>query len=144
MPIDRAGMLKAPVDRNPTRPPGFEANFFRARGVAAVVENIEILAGKNVPVAVEKRFAQMLGQRLERLAIARVVGVDRVVAEPRANEIVVIGVVARRLVIASGRLVIDPERFLREIFKNFSLFLDSLCFQEHSALIPSVYFPPER
>src|SRR6266568_1690631 len=87
MPIDRAGMLEAPVNRNPTRPPGLEPQFFRARGVASILENVEILPGEDVPVTLEKRAAQMLRQRFQGAAVFGVVGVNRVVVEPRANEI---------------------------------------------------------
>src|SRR5438270_4779523 len=93
VPINSAGMQKAPVDRDPARPPGLEMHFFRARGVPAELEHIEVLTGENVPVAFEKGAAQMLGQHLERAVIARVIGVNRIVSEPRANEIVLIRVV---------------------------------------------------
>ena len=52
VPIDGAGMLEAPVDRNPPRPPRLESQLFGARGVPAHVEQIEILPRENVPVAV--------------------------------------------------------------------------------------------
>jgi hypothetical protein len=42
MPVDGAGMLEAPVDRNPARPPWFEAQFFGAQGVAAELEDVEV------------------------------------------------------------------------------------------------------
>src|SRR5437899_1364075 len=96
MPIDRAGMLEAPVNRNPARPPGFEPQLFRARGVASILENVEVLPGENVPVAFKKRAAQMLRQRFQSAAVFGVVGVNGVVVEPRANEIVIARVVQFR------------------------------------------------
>src|SRR5260370_9008862 len=78
MPVDRAGMLEAPVDGNPPRPPRFEAYFFRPRSVPPIIENIEILAGENVPIAFEKRAAQMLGQRFEGTAAPPPVGGKRI------------------------------------------------------------------
>jgi hypothetical protein len=82
-------MLEAPVDGDPAGPPGFEAQLFGARGVAREIENVEILAGENVPVAIEKGAAQMLGERGKGLLICLVVGVDRIVSQARADERVV-------------------------------------------------------
>ena len=79
MPVHRAGMIKAPVDGDPPRPPGLQAKLFGARGVASDLENVEILAGEDVPVAVEERAAQMFGQSFQRTAIEPIVRVDRVV-----------------------------------------------------------------
>src|SRR5579863_3799329 len=62
MPVDRAGMLKTPVNRDPARPPGLEAQLLGAHGVAAELEDVEILPGENVPVAIQKRPAQMFRQ----------------------------------------------------------------------------------
>ena len=89
MPIHGTGMLKSPVDRNPARPPGFKPQLLRPDGVPPIIENVEILPGKNVPVAVEKRAAQMFRQRFERAAVFGVVGVDRVVVEPRPDKFIV-------------------------------------------------------
>src|SRR5712691_12739676 len=110
MPIDRAGMLEAPVNRNPARPPGLEPELFRARGVAAILENVEILPGEDVPVAFEKRAAQMLRKRFQSAPVFGVVGVNRVIVEPRANEIVIARVVQFRPLEARRRKVINPQR----------------------------------
>ena len=93
MPVHRAGMLKAPIDRNPARPPGFEAYFFGPRGMPPVIENVEVLACENVPIAVQKGLAQMLGQRFQRAPVSRIVGVNRIVVEPRAKEFVIARIV---------------------------------------------------
>src|SRR2546425_6581149 len=110
MPIDRAGMLEAPVNRNPARPPRLEPELFRARGVPAILENVEVLPGKNVPVTLEKRAAQMLRKRFERAAVFGVVGVNGVVVEPRANEIVIARVVQFRPLEAPRRPRVNPQR----------------------------------
>src|SRR6266571_166419 len=110
MPIDRAGMLEAPINRNPARPPRFEPEPFWARGVASILENVEILPGEDVPVALKKRAAQMLRQRLEVAAVFGIVGVNGVVVEPRANEIVIARVVQFRPLEARRRHVINPQR----------------------------------
>jgi hypothetical protein len=96
MPIHRAGMLKTPVDGNPPRPPGLQPNLFWARGVPADVQDVKVLPRKNVRVAFEKGAPQMVWQRFERAAILRVVGVNRIVVEPGANEIVIARVVKIR------------------------------------------------
>src|SRR6202043_4032242 len=62
MPVHRAGMLEAPVDRNPPRPPRLKSQLFGAHGVAPELEDVEILPGENVPVAIEKRTPQMFRQ----------------------------------------------------------------------------------
>ena len=93
MPIHGAGMLKSPVDRNPARPPGFKPQLLRPDGVPPIIENVEILPGKNVPVAVEKRAAQMFRQRFQRAAVFGVVGVNCIVINPRANKFVVARIV---------------------------------------------------
>src|SRR5260370_2676 len=110
MPIDRAGVLKAPINRNPPRPPLLEANVLRARGVAADVEDIEVLPRKNVPVAVEERAPQMLRQGFQRPAVFRVVGVNGVVIDARANKFVVARIIQVRTLEACRRLLIDPQR----------------------------------
>src|SRR3989442_8795107 len=86
MPIDRAGMLESPVNRNPARPPGLEPELFRARGVPAILENVEILPGEDVPVAFKKRTPQMLRGGVGGGGVLGGVGVRGVVVEPRANE----------------------------------------------------------
>src|SRR6266571_2595446 len=111
MPIDRAGMLEAPINRNPARPPRFESELFRARGVTSILENVEILPGEDVPVALKKRAAQMFRQRFQRAPVFGVFGVNGVVVEPRANEIVIPRVVQFRPLKARRRNVIDPQRF---------------------------------
>ena len=82
MPIDRAGMLEAPVDGDPARPPRFQAKLLRSRGVPANFKEIEILPGKNIPVAVEKGAPQIFRQGLERAAIRNIVGENRIIFEP--------------------------------------------------------------
>jgi hypothetical protein len=47
-------MLEAPINRNPARPPGLQVDFFSANYVARVIEAVKILAGEDVPIAVEK------------------------------------------------------------------------------------------
>src|SRR5579859_5440860 len=110
MPVHRAGMLKSPVDRNPPRPPRFEPQLFGPRGVPTVIENIKVLSGENVPVALEKRFPQMLGQRLKGATVLRVLRVNRIIVEPRADEVVIPRVVEIRALESRGRLMIDPQR----------------------------------
>ncbi len=90
MPVHGAGMLKAPVDRDPARPPWLKAQLFGAHGVTAELEHIEVLPGENVPVAFEKRTPQMFRQRFECAVIFRVIGVNRIVSQLRANEIVIV------------------------------------------------------
>src|SRR5579859_4346639 len=104
-------MLKTPVNRNPARPPGLEAQLLGAHGVAAELEDVEILPGENVPVAIQKRPAQMFRQSFERAAVLGVVGVNRIVGQLGANEIVVARVVQLRPLEARRRRVIDPQRF---------------------------------
>ena len=93
MPVHRAGMLEAPVDGNPPWPPRLEANRFRPRRVAAVIEIIKILPSENVPVAVEKGAAQVFGQGFEGAAIIGVVRVSRIVFQTRRDEFVVARIV---------------------------------------------------
>src|SRR5215467_4756643 len=111
MPIDGAVMLKTPVDGNPAQPPRFEANCFWASGVAAVVEYIEVLARENVPIAFEHCEAQVFRQGLELAAIVGIVSVNRVVVEPRADEIVVAWIVQIGALEARGRNFVNPKRF---------------------------------
>ena len=111
MPIDRAGMLEAPVNGNPARPPRFQTKFFRARGVAADFKEVEILSGENVPVAIEKGAPEIFRQGLERAAIGSIVRKDRVVVDPRADKIVFAGIEQFWTLIAGGRNFIDPQRF---------------------------------
>src|SRR5258708_13755433 len=86
MPVNRAGMLKAPVDRNPARPPRLQPQLLRARGVAPDLKDVEVLTRKDVPIAFEKRAPQMLRQRFERAAVLRIVGVNRIIVDPRAKD----------------------------------------------------------
>jgi hypothetical protein len=111
MPIDGAVVFKTPVDRDPARPPRFEANVFGTRGVTPNVEDIEILPGENIPVAVEKSATQMVWQRFERAAIRSVICVNRIVGDARANKIVVACIVKLRAIESGRRRVIDPQRF---------------------------------
>src|SRR5579885_3548526 len=108
MPVDGTGMLETPVNGDPARPPRLEADFLRTKGVAAILEDIEILAGENIPVPIEKGAAQMLRQRFERAAIGRIVCVNGIVAEPRANEIVLVRVVQLGP-LESRRRVVHPQ-----------------------------------
>jgi hypothetical protein len=110
MPVHRAGMLEAPVDGDPARPPRLQAQIFRPHGVATDVEDIEILSGENVPVAVEEGAAQMLRQRFELAAILDIVGVNGVVVEARANEVVVTRIVQLGTFVPWRRRMIDPQR----------------------------------
>src|ERR1700722_3882887 len=41
VPIPRRRMLESPVDRNPSRPPGFPVDFFGARNVPRPIEPIK-------------------------------------------------------------------------------------------------------
>ncbi len=109
MPVHGAGMLKAPVDRDPARPPWLETQGFGAHGVAAELEDVEILPGENVPVAFEKGAAQMFGQRFERAMVRGVVGVNRIVGNLRANKRVVFGIVNLRPLESRRRRMIDPQ-----------------------------------
>jgi hypothetical protein len=111
MPIHGAGMLKAPIDRNPARPPGLEPQLFGAHGVAAELEDIEILAGENIPVAVQKRAPQMFGQRGKRAVVRRIISVNRIVRKLGAYEIVVARIIKLGSIESSRRLMIDPRAF---------------------------------
>src|SRR5271155_1686031 len=111
MPIHRAGMLKAPVDGNPARPPGLETKFFGARRVAANFKDVEILPGKDVPVAVKKSAAKIFRQRFEAATIRSVVGECRVVFELRANEIVIAWVVQFGALVTCWGNFVHPQRF---------------------------------
>src|SRR6266568_6221786 len=53
----------------------------------------------------------MLRQSFERAAVFRVVGVNRIVVDARANEIVVTRIIQIAALKSRGRLLIDPERF---------------------------------
>src|ERR1700730_15912796 len=53
----------------------------------------------------------MFRERFQGATIIRVLGVNRVVFEPRANEIVVAGIIEITAVKSGRRLVIDPQRF---------------------------------
>src|SRR5579859_682191 len=110
MPIHRARMMKSPIDRNPARQPRFQSQIFRPRRVPSDVEHIEILPRENVPIAFQKRAAQMFRQRFERLAVLRVVRVDRIVVKPRANKIVLARVVKLRPLKSRRRRMIHPKR----------------------------------
>src|SRR5271157_1553064 len=110
MPIHRAGMLEAPVNRNPTRPPGLHANLFRPGGVPPNLKEVEVLAGEKVPVPFQKRFPQLFRERLERLAVIQVVGVDRIVGNPRAYEVVVTRIVLFRPLESRRRRFVHPQR----------------------------------
>src|SRR5438445_9446398 len=90
-------MLKAPIDRNPPRPPGLKPQLLGANGMPAQLEDVEVLPGENVPVAFEKCAAQMLRQRLERAVIRRVVGVNRIVGKLGADEHVFVFVLLVKL-----------------------------------------------
>src|SRR5258708_1913570 len=111
MPINRAGMLEAPINRNPPRPPGLQPNFLGPRGVASDIENVKVLPGENVPVAIQKRTAQMFRQRFGCRAILRVVGVNRIVVDARTDKVVVAGDVQIRTVEPWRRNVIHPQGF---------------------------------
>src|SRR5690242_16551493 len=111
VPVHGAGMLKAPVNGNPARPPGFEANLFRPRGVASIIEIAEVLAGKNIPIAVEKGQTQVLGQSLELAPVVGVVGEDGVVFDARADEVVIARIVQIGALEARRRNFVDPQRF---------------------------------
>src|SRR6266404_9736074 len=103
-------MLKAPIDRNPSRPPGVKPQFFGANRVPAKLEHIEVLPGENVPVALEKCTAQMLRQRLERAVIRRVVRVNRIIGKLGANKIVIAFVVQLWPLESRRWHAIDPQR----------------------------------
>ena len=51
------------------------------------------------------------GQRFERATVFGVVGVDRIVVQPRANEIVILWIIIFRPLESRRRRVIDPQRF---------------------------------
>src|SRR2546422_8304625 len=70
MPVHRAGMMEAPVHRDPAGPPGFQVQLVGTNDVARVVEDVEELPGEDFPIAVEERAAQMFGQGFERAAVA--------------------------------------------------------------------------
>src|SRR5579875_235450 len=65
VPVDGGGMLEAPVNGNPARPPGFGGDGFGAKDVGGGVEIGKILAGENGRVAVEKRAAIEIVRVLE-------------------------------------------------------------------------------
>src|SRR5579864_6704764 len=109
MPIHGTGMLEAPINRNPARPPRLEANLLGPSRVAAVIENIEVLSRENVPIALKKRQAQVFGQRLERAPIVGVVRVNGIVVDPRANEVVVARIVQISALETRGRHFVHPQ-----------------------------------
>ncbi len=78
--------------------------------MARYVEIIEILAGENFPVAVEKGPPKVGGQRGERLQIILIGGVDGIVMHARGDEIVIGGIVTLRIFHSCGRLLINPQR----------------------------------
>ena len=79
--------------------------------MAANIEDVEILAGENIPVAIEKCATQMFGQRFQRAMVFRVVRVNRIVFEIGADEIEVARVIQLRAIESRRRDVIDPQRF---------------------------------
>src|SRR5260370_24691997 len=85
-----------------------QPQLLRSRGVAPDLKDVEVLTRKDVPIAFEKRAPQMLRQRLERAAVLRIVGVNRIIVDPRANEFVVARVVQIRALEARRRNVIHP------------------------------------
>ena len=89
---------------------GFQSIVSARADVARYVEIIEILAGENVPVAVEKCAAQVRRQRGERLQIILIGGVDGIVGDARGDEIVIGGIVALRIFHSGGGLLINPQR----------------------------------
>src|SRR5947207_3717948 len=111
MPIHRTIMLKSPVNRNPTWQPRLQPQIFGTRSVAANFKYVKILPGENVPIPVQERAPQMFRQRFERAAIFCIVGVYRVVVQPRANEIVFLRIVIPGALESSGRSVIHPQSF---------------------------------
>src|SRR5579864_993310 len=106
-------MLEAPVNRDPAGPPGFfaksGADLLGSPDVARIVKAIEILAGEDVPAAVEKRAPQMGRQRAQHLQVVLVARVDGVVANSRGNEIVVGGIVLRGTLHAGRGLLVNPQ-----------------------------------
>src|SRR2546427_9150926 len=111
MPVNGAGMLKSPVDGNPPRQPGVEPNFLRPRRVTPDIEDVEVLPGKDVSIAVEKRAPQVFRQGFERAAVLDVVGGNGVVIDARADEVVVARIVQIPTLEARRGLLIDPQRF---------------------------------
>src|SRR5690242_20587085 len=102
-------MLEAPINRNPARPPRLEANLLGPRGVAAVIENIEILPRENVPIALEKRQSQIFGQRFEGAPIVGVVRINGIVINPRTNKVVVARIIQISALETRGRHFVHPQ-----------------------------------
>jgi hypothetical protein len=103
-------MLKSPINRNPSRPPRLPLDLFRSRRISRQVAAVEILPGKDIPIAVEKRALQIRRQSLQRLLIAPICRVNRVIEKPRRNEIVILYVVFLRTLHPRRRLLVDPQR----------------------------------
>src|SRR5205823_8525058 len=108
VPIHGARMLEAPVNRNPARPPRLKVNLLRPRGVPPVIENVEVLAGKNAPIAFEKRLPQIFRKRFKRAPVVSIVRVDGVVIEPRLNELIIARIVQSALFKTRGWNFVHP------------------------------------
>src|SRR2546422_7783869 len=56
MPVHRAGMMEAPVHRDPARPPGFQAQLVGTNDVARVVEDVEELRSEEHTSELQSRL----------------------------------------------------------------------------------------
>src|SRR5487761_81089 len=72
VPIHSGGMLKSPINRNPSRPPFLGSDGFRANHIARGIEVREILPRENAPVAVEERAPEEIGKLLQRFQVRRI------------------------------------------------------------------------
>ena len=111
VPVRGGGVLEAPVNADPARPPRFPVDLLGAHDVARVIEFVEILAGENVPIAIEKCAPQMRGQRAQSFQIIFIGGVNRIVGDARGNEIVIGGIVFAGIFHAGRGLLVNPQRF---------------------------------
>src|SRR5271170_2870173 len=111
VPIRGGGMLEAPIHRDPARGPRLQVCLLGADYVAREIEAIEILAGEDVPIAVEKRTPQMRRQRAQSFQVMLVARVDRIVGDARGNEIVIGWIVLGGIFHAGRGLLVNPQRF---------------------------------
>src|SRR5258708_37187308 len=110
VPVHRAGMTKSPVDGNPARQPWLHPQIFRTRGVPVNFKHIKILPSENVPVAIQKRAAQMFRERFQRAAILRVIRVDRTAIDPLANKFAILWAIVFRPLEPRPPRPIHPQR----------------------------------
>ena len=89
-------MLEAPVNRDPSRLPGFEDALTEAFDVSRRIPVLEKLAGENVPRTRDPCLTQHgINNRLQACYVVRVVAVNEVVLVRRVNRFVFCRIVLR-------------------------------------------------